>query len=100
MRRPPLISERVTEDPSTTRLADEVLPVIKRSAYYKSESLAYFRLMLRLRERGQDRARFLSRLIFTASVSEWNAVRLPKSLQPMYRLVRISRLVKRLTLSV
>ena len=97
---PPLVSNRVSEDPSTTRLADEVLPVIKRSANYKSESLAYFRLMLRLRERGQDRARFLSRLIFTASVSEWNAVRLPKSLQPMYRLVRISRLVKRLTSSV
>lgn len=97
---PSVIGERVLGDPSTTGLADEILPIIKHSAHYETESAAYFRLMLRLRERWQDRARFLSRLIFTPGVSEWNAVRLPKSLQPMYRVVRLSRLAKRLAVSV
>ncbi len=97
---PSLISERVIEDPSITVLADEILPVIKHSAHYETESAAYFHLMLRLRERWQDRVRFLLRLSFTPSVSEWNAVRLPKSLQPMYRVVRLSRLAKRLFVSV
>lgn len=93
---PSAIGERVIEDPSTARLADEILPIIKHSTNYETESAAYFRLMLRLRERWQDRARFLSRLILTPSVSEWNAVRLPKPLQSLYRVVRLSRLVKRL----
>ena len=97
---PSVNSERVIEDPSTTRLADEILPIIKHSANYETESAAYFRLMLRLRERRQDRARFLSRLIFSPSVNEWNAVRLPNSLQPMYRVVRLSRLAKRLALPI
>jgi hypothetical protein len=100
MPQPSVIGERVIEDPSTTRLADEILPIIKHSANYETESAAYFRMMLRLRERWQDRARFLLRLIFTPSVSEWNAVHLPKLLQPMYRVVRLSRLAKRLVLSV
>jgi len=97
---PSVIGARVIEDPSTADLADEILPIIKHSAHYETESAAYFRLMLRLRERWQDRARFLSRLIFTPSVSEWNAVRLPKSLQAVYRAVRLSRLVKRLAVSL
>jgi len=97
---PQAIGEPVTEDPSTTILADEIFLIIKRSELFETESAAYFRLMLRLRECWKDRAYFLSRLIFTPSVSEWNAVRLPKSLQPMYRVVRLSRLAKRLILSV
>ncbi len=97
---PSVISKGIIEDPSSTRPADEIFPIIKRSAYYETESISYFRLMLRLRERFQDQVHFLSRLIFTPSVSEWNAVRLPKSLQPMYRVVRLSRLAKRLALSL
>jgi Uncharacterised nucleotidyltransferase len=96
---PSLIGAHVIEDPSIIGLADEILPIIKRSTH-DTESAAYFRLMLRMRERWQDRVRFLSRLIFTPSVSEWNTVRLPKSLQSMYRVVRLSRLVKRLAVSV
>ena len=97
---PSVIGDRVIEDSPTTILADEILPIIKHSAHYETESAAYFRLMLRLRESWPDRARFLSRLIFTPSVSEWNAVRLPKSLQPMYPVVRLWRLAKRLAGSV
>ena len=97
---PSVIGGRLIEDPSTTLLADEILPIIKHSANYETESAAYFRLMLHMRERWQHRARFLLRLIFTPSVSEWNVVRLPKSLQPIYRVVRLSRLAKRLAVSV
>jgi hypothetical protein len=84
------------EDRLTAALADELLRIIQCSTHYDTESLPYFRLMMRLRERWQDRARFLWRLAVTPSVSEWSAIRLPKPLQPLYRLVRLSRLAKRL----
>ena len=93
---PAQIQKRLQEDPSTKVLADEILPLIERSTHYNTESVPYFRLMLRLRERWQDQARFLWRLVFTPSVSEWSAVQLPKSLQPLYCLVRLARLAKRL----
>jgi hypothetical protein len=93
---PPTIQKRLREDPSATILADEIMRIIESSAHYDTESIPYFRLMMRLRERRQDRARFLWRLALTPSVSEWSTVRLPKPLQPLYRLVRLSRLAKRL----
>jgi putative nucleotidyltransferase-like protein len=95
----PAIEMRVREDPSTTVLADEILTIIENSTHYNTESISYFRLMMRLRERWQDRARFLWRLAITPSLSEWSIVRLPKHLQPLYRLVRLSRLAKRLACS-
>jgi hypothetical protein len=92
----PAIQKRLAEDPSTSVLADEILPIIQRSAPYDTESIPYFRLMMRLRERWQDRVRFAWRLAFTPSVSEWSTIQLPKPLQPLYCLVRLSRLAKRL----
>jgi hypothetical protein len=77
-------------------VADEILRVIKRSRQYDTESLPYFRRMMRLRERRHDRARFLWRLALTPNISEWSTVSLPKLLQPLYRLVRVARLAKRL----
>jgi hypothetical protein len=94
---PPRIQKRLRDDPPTTLLADEMQRIIERSTHYNTESIPYFRLMMRLRERWRDRAHFLWRLTFTPSVSEWSAVRLPKHLQPLYHLVRLSRLAKRLT---
>jgi hypothetical protein len=93
----PQIQKRLRDDPPTTLLADEMRRIIEHSTHYNTESIAYFRLMMRLRERRRDRARLLWRLTFTPSVSEWSAVRLPKHLQPLYHLVRLSRLAKRLT---
>jgi hypothetical protein len=83
------------KDPLIAML-DEILRIIERGALYDTESLSYFRLMMRLRERWQDRARLLWRLTVTPSVSEWSAVQLPGPLQPLYRLLRLSRLAKRL----
>jgi hypothetical protein len=84
------------ENRLTAALADEILTIIENSTHYNTESIPYFRLMMRLRERWQDRVRFLWRLTVTPSVSEWSTVQLSKPLQPLYRLVRLSRLARRL----
>jgi hypothetical protein len=58
-------------------------------------SLRYFRDFMNTRERWQDRARFASRLAVTSSVREWESVRIPDSLFPLYRFIRIGRLLRR-----
>jgi hypothetical protein len=62
---------------------------------YSVESLRYFRLMMRLRERWVDRARFLWRLASTPGPGEWGVIRLPASLFPLYRVIRLFRLAAR-----
>jgi hypothetical protein len=83
------------EDPGAPALADEIQTHIASESVFNVESLAYFRLMMRLRERPLDRLRFLERLALTPGPSEWQAVRLPAPLFPLYRLVRLSRLAAR-----
>ena len=83
-------------DNETLALVEEIQNHMGGETAYNVESLAYFRLMLRLRERASDRWRFVQRLVFTPGSGEWDAVRLPASLFPLYRLVRLSRLVARL----
>jgi hypothetical protein len=65
-------------------------------AHPETESAAYFRFMIQVRERWQDRARFFWRLATTPSVGEWQAIRLPDSFAPLYRGVRALRLLRRL----
>ncbi len=84
------------EDAATAKLASEIAMHITSETTYNVESLAYFRLMTRLREKRADRLRFLQRLILTPGPGEWKAVRLPSPLFPLYRLVRLSRLAARL----
>jgi hypothetical protein len=89
------------EDPATPALAtlslaNEIKSHLASESPYNVESLAYFRLMMRLRERPADRRRFLQRLAFTPGPGEWQAVRLPGALFPLYRLVRLLRLAARL----
>jgi hypothetical protein len=60
-----------------------------------SESAAYFRLMLQVRERWQERARFLWRLAVTPSVEEWKSVQVPDAMFPFYSCVRFGRLLRR-----
>jgi hypothetical protein len=60
-----------------------------------TDSLNYFRTMLRLRERWRDRARFAVRLTITPSVGEWQTLSIPDRLFPMYRAVRGVRLLRR-----
>jgi hypothetical protein len=84
------------EDRAELGLVNEIQNHIIRESAFNVESPAYFRLMMRLRERPADRRRFLLRLIFTPGPGEWQAVRLPEPLFPLYRLVRLSRLAARL----
>ena len=83
-------------DNAASRLADDIQTQLAGAAPYNVESPAYFRLMMRLRERPADRLRFLTRLILTPGPGEWQAVRFPQPLFPLYRLVRLSRLAARL----
>ena len=93
---PPSVSITLLDDPVTVALADEIRGQIIRRESLNPESLAYFRLMIRLRERKADRLRFLQRLALTPGPNEWKVVRLPQPLFPLYRLVRLSRLAARL----
>jgi Uncharacterised nucleotidyltransferase len=83
------------DDPATFTIAEEIDAGIENGAAFDVESVSYFRLMLRLRERSADQMRFMSRLVFTPGPSEWKAVRLPPALFPLYRVVRLSRLAAR-----
>jgi hypothetical protein len=93
---PAALEANVVGDRRALALADEVAAQIVSGNTCDVESLAYFRLMMRLRERKADRMRFLQRLALTPGPGEWKAVRLPAPLFPLYRLVRLSRLAARL----
>ncbi len=92
---PPAAQAEFGKDPATLLLVDEIRSHIVTEAKINAESLAYFRLMMRMRERPADRLRFLQRLTFTPGPGEWQAVRLPGTLFPLYRLVRLARLASR-----
>jgi Uncharacterised nucleotidyltransferase len=81
---------------SDRRLFPRLQQQIMTDAGFNVESLSYFRLMMQLRERPVDRARFATRLAFTPGPGEWKAVRLPPQLFPLYRVVRVARLLGRL----
>jgi len=93
----PAEAERsLPEDVESTALAEEVQRHIVGDSSYNTESTAYFRLMMRLRERRADRWRFAQRLVLTPGPGEWNALQLPWALFPLYRIVRLSRLASRM----
>jgi hypothetical protein len=83
-------------DRATPALVAQIKSHLISEATFNVESPAYFRLVMRLRERRADGMRFLGRLVFTSGPGEWAAVRLPAPLFPLYRLVRLSRLAARL----
>ena len=90
---------QVQKDPAVEELANRILPIITQETEYDTDSMGYFRLMVDLRERWQDRLSFLWRLALTPSVGEWSAIRLPGPLFPLYRIVRLARLAARLVSS-
>jgi predicted nucleotidyltransferase len=79
-------------------LAQRIVRLIVAEDELDPESIAYFRLMMKLRERRRDRFSFWWRLLFTPGAGEWSAVRLPGPLFPLYRVVRAVRLAGRLVL--
>jgi hypothetical protein len=93
---PAAAQQSLPEDSASLALVDEIQSYILDDTSFNVESPAYFRLMMRLRERTADRRRFLRRLVFTPGPGEWRAISLPAPLFPFYRLVRLSRLAARL----
>ena len=70
-RMPQPVQERIRNDRAAEGLADKILPIVAQRTEYHTESMAYFRLMMDVRERWRDRLRFVGRLAFTPSVGEW-----------------------------
>jgi putative nucleotidyltransferase-like protein len=92
---PAPIEKAIEADAAARTFTDEIAVSVAAGVSYEEEQISYFRLMMRLRERPMDRLRFLTRLTFTPGPGEWEAVRLPKPLFPLYRLVRLARLAFR-----
>jgi hypothetical protein len=93
---PKRAEEMIAADPRVPALGSEFAARLARGATYDFESTEYFRLILKLRERRGDRLWYLWRLIWTPGAGEIAAVRLPETLFPLYRIVRIGRLMRKL----
>ncbi len=93
---PKAIEKETLTDKAAQVLAEEIILSVVSGTIYEEEKMSYFRLMMRLRERRSDRLRFFTRLAFTPGPGEWDAVRLPMFLFPLYRVVRLARLGSKL----
>jgi putative nucleotidyltransferase-like protein len=82
-------------DQETRKIGAVMQGIVMQGTDYPTETMAYFWLMLALRERRSDRAKFIWRLLTTPSQSEWESVRLPSVLFPLYRVIRLGRLGRR-----
>ena len=88
--------EMITADPRVPALGGKFVERLAGSAAYDFESTEYFLLILKLRERSRDRLRCLWRLVWTPGVGDVATVRLPQVLFPLYRIVRMGRLMRKL----
>ena len=82
-------------DHEKRKIGNLVEEIASRGTDYPTDTTEYFRLMIALRERWSDRAKLVWRLLTTPNVGEWESVRLPKLLFPLYRVVRLQRLAGR-----
>jgi hypothetical protein len=88
--------EMIAADPQVPILGRNFAERLTRGASYDFESTEYFRLIMKLRERPLDRWRYLWRLFWTPGAGDLDAVQLPETLFPLYRIVRIGRLIRKL----
>jgi Uncharacterised nucleotidyltransferase len=93
---PDFVGEPQEMEKGEVQLVERIVFNIAGGRQIDTESIVYFRLMLDLRERIQDRARLLGRLIFTPNVGEWETLRLPGWLSPLYHIVRMARLAAKM----
>lgn len=91
------VEEMVASDGRASALGREFADRLARGATYNFETTEYFRLSLKLRERRWDRWRCIWRLLWTPGAGDIASVRLPDALFPFYRIVRIRRLIRRLS---
>jgi hypothetical protein len=87
--------EIIDGDPKLRVLGEEMARRLVRSASYDFESTEYFRWILKLRERRRDRIRYLWRLAATPGEGDLEVMRLPEKLFPLYRVVRMARLMRK-----
>jgi len=92
---PKSAEEMIAADRRVPALGSTFAARLARGATYNFESTEYFRLILKLRERRRDRSRYLWRLLWTPGAGDVAAVRLPEALFPLYRVVRIGRLMRK-----
>jgi hypothetical protein len=92
---PESVGKAFAQDEFGVRFVSRLQKQIFSNSGFRVESLSYFLLMMQLRERSSDRLRFATRLALTPGPSEWNAVRFPPQLFPLYRVVRLARLLGR-----
>lgn len=92
---PTEIEPAILADHVSSEFADEIAPSISAGVSWEEEKISYFHLMMRLRERSIDRVRFFTRLAFTPGPGEWKALELPRTLFPLYRVVRLARLASK-----
>jgi hypothetical protein len=91
---PAIVGKAIERDPKVGALS---LAVRERMwAVGSSVSLADHWLLLRARERWQDKVRYAGRLAFTPGVSEWELLELPAPLWPLYFAVRLGRVMGKL----
>lgn len=93
---PKTAEEMIASDPRVPVIGGEFAGRLARGAAYDFESTEYFRMILKLRERPSDRGRYFWRLVWTPGAGDVATVRLPEGLFPLYRIVRIGRLMRRL----
>jgi hypothetical protein len=87
--------EAIAADPRVPALGSEFAERLARGATYDFESTEYFWRIMKLRERRGDRWRYLWRLVWTPGAGDVAAVRLPETLFPLYRIVRLGRLMRK-----
>jgi hypothetical protein len=92
---PKTAEEMIATDPGVPALGAAFAARLARGAAYDFESTEYFRLILNLRERRGDRWRYLWRLVWTPGAGDLAALRLPEALFPLYRVVRVGRLIRK-----
>ena len=97
---PEMIRKSLSGDGISERVAGEIVPLLAKGTEYNPESIRYFRLMMRVRERSKDRARFLWRLALTPTAGDWSSPQLPEALFPLYGLRRMLRLPGKLVKSL
>lgn len=93
---PPAARELIDGDDDVERLGECCATRLCWGEGYDLESSEYFRSILGLRERRQDRWRYAWRLATTPGQGEIEAIALPESLFALYRAVRIARLLRKL----
>lgn len=93
----PVAREVFAGDPEIAILGKIFAERLAQGTSYDFESPEYFLLIRKLRERRVDRWRYLWRLVWTPGVGDLAAVQLPQALFPLYRIVRLARLLRKLS---